>query len=82
MNTSDNTNMAGENANVNAAPGNPVPPIAPGIGIDPVAPAPPPTKKETSLREFLGKMDEYAPIVSLHHLPQGHHTINAHQDQD
>lgn len=82
MNTSDNTNMAGENANVNAAPGNPVPPIAPGIGIDPVAPAPPPTKKETSLREFLGKMDEYAPIipdaVTAHYLtvaglpPPGH----------
>lgn len=34
------------------------------------APAPPtlqesrlPTKKDTSLREFLGKMDDYAPIV-------------------
>lgn len=31
--------------------------------VDPLAAAPPPTKKETSLREFLGKMDEYAPIV-------------------
>lgn len=31
--------------------------------VDPIAAAPPPTKKETSLREFLGKMDEYAPIV-------------------
>ena len=34
-------------------------------GIDPMAPAPQPSKKETSLREFLGKMDDYAPIVSL-----------------
>jgi transcription initiation factor TFIID subunit 10 len=33
-------------------------------GIDPMAPAPQPSKKETSLREFLGKMDDYAPIVS------------------
>jgi transcription initiation factor TFIID subunit 10 len=31
--------------------------------IDQLAAAPPPTKKETSLREFLGKMDDYAPIV-------------------
>lgn len=31
--------------------------------IDQLAAAPAPTKKETSLREFLGKMDEYAPIV-------------------
>ncbi|WEW60920.1 hypothetical protein PRK78_006408 [Emydomyces testavorans] len=29
-------------------------------GIDPIAP---PTKKLTSLREFLGQMDEYAPII-------------------
>lgn len=39
--------------NMNAAPGQ-----------DPMAPAPEPSKKETSLREFLGKMDDYAPIVS------------------
>lgn len=31
--------------------------------VDPMAPAPTPSKKETSLREFLGKMDDYAPIV-------------------
>lgn len=31
--------------------------------VDPMAAAPPPSKKETSLREFLGKMDDYAPIV-------------------
>lgn len=30
---------------------------------DPLATAPQPSKKETSLREFLGKMDDYAPIV-------------------
>lgn len=30
---------------------------------DPMAAAPQPSKKETSLREFLGKMDDYAPIV-------------------
>lgn len=32
--------------------------------VDQMAAAPPPSKKETSLREFLGKMDDYAPIVS------------------
>jgi len=34
--------------------------------LDPVAPAPDPrvpTKKDASLREFLNKMDDYAPIV-------------------
>lgn len=31
--------------------------------IDPVGPAPVPTKKDASLREFLSKMDDYAPIV-------------------
>lgn len=31
--------------------------------VDPIAPAPTPSKKETSLREFLGRMDDYAPIV-------------------
>ncbi|EEH06613.1 predicted protein [Histoplasma capsulatum G186AR] len=43
--------------------------IAPGIpidaGVNPVAAVPvlPPSKKDTSLREFLGQMDEYAPII-------------------
>ncbi|KAJ5636241.1 Transcription initiation factor TFIID 23-30kDa subunit [Penicillium longicatenatum] len=32
-------------------------------GLDSLAAAPPPTKKETGLREFLGKMDDYAPII-------------------
>lgn len=31
--------------------------------VDPITAAPTPSKKETSLREFLGKMDDYAPIV-------------------
>lgn len=31
--------------------------------VDQLAESSPPSKKETSLREFLGKMDEYAPIV-------------------
>lgn len=36
--------------------------------VDPVAPAPEPkvpTRKDASLKEFLGKMDDYAPIVSF-----------------
>lgn len=33
--------------------------------VDQLAAAPAPTKKETSLREFLGKMDDYAPIVRI-----------------
>lgn len=48
------------------APGNPVA----GLG--------PPTKKESSLREFLGKMDDYAPIVRLFRsspFPSFHKTI-------
>lgn len=35
--------------------------------VDPVAPAPDPklpTRKDASLKEFLSKMDDYAPIVS------------------
>jgi transcription initiation factor TFIID subunit 10 len=34
--------------------------------VDPLAPAPEPklpTRKDASLKEFLGKMDDYAPIV-------------------
>lgn len=47
--------------------------IAPGFPIDtevnPVAAAPALqlSKKDTSLREFLGQMDEYAPIVRYLH---------------
>jgi transcription initiation factor TFIID subunit 10 len=41
--------------------------------VDPVAPAPEPklpTRKDASLKEFLSKMDDYAPIVinPLYHL--------------
>ena len=35
--------------------------------VDPVAPAPEPklpTRKDASLKDFLAKMDDYAPIVS------------------
>ncbi|OGE58498.1 hypothetical protein PENARI_c001G08760 [Penicillium arizonense] len=45
-------NQPGANPDDTAAP-----------SIDPMAPAPQPSKKETSLREFLGKMDDYAPII-------------------
>ena len=36
--------------------------------VDPVAPAPEPklpTRKDASLKEFLSKMDDYAPIVII-----------------
>jgi transcription initiation factor TFIID subunit 10 len=39
--------------------------------VDPVAPAPEPklpTRKDASLKEFLSKMDDYAPIVRSHNL--------------
>ncbi|KAL5362402.1 transcription initiation factor TFIID 23-30kDa subunit-domain-containing protein [Aspergillus floccosus] len=38
-----------------------VAPVA--TSVDAIAAAAAPSKKETSLREFLGKMDEYAPII-------------------
>lgn len=47
------------------APGNPVQ----DAPVDALAAAAAPSKKETSLREFLGKMDDYAPIVRLVLLP-------------
>jgi hypothetical protein len=41
-----------------------VPPPAGGVGSTAtIAPAPPPTRKDRSLREFLDMMEEYAPIV-------------------
>lgn len=61
--TDTNTNNAGENGSASADPTAAA--AAGGLPVESVAPAPPPTKKETSLREFLGKMDEYAPIVSV-----------------
>ena len=39
-----------------------------GVDMDPVAPGPEPrvpSKKESSLREFISKMDDYAPIVGI-----------------
>ncbi|KAL2821685.1 hypothetical protein BJX63DRAFT_378912 [Aspergillus granulosus] len=57
-----------------AAIGNPVQPTV--VSVDAAASS----KKETSLREFLGKMDEYAPIVcfsfSLFRVPQLLHPLS------
>lgn len=44
-----------------------VPVATEGEEVDPVAPAPEPkvqTRKDATLKEFLSKMDDYAPIVS------------------
>lgn len=40
-------------------------PVQAADSVDATLAATAPSKKETSLREFLGKMDEYAPIVSI-----------------
>lgn len=63
MNTGSNTNVAGASDGDNAT-GNPVQDAVP-TSVDAIAAAVAPSKKETSLREFLGKMDDYAPIVCL-----------------
>jgi len=45
--------------------------------VDPVAPAPDPklpTRKDASLKEFLSKMDDYAPIVCLNGTSQNART--------
>jgi hypothetical protein len=45
-----------------------VPVANPDEEVDPVAPAPEPklpTRKDASLKQFLSKMDDHAPIVSL-----------------
>lgn len=85
MNTAENSQsgmaVGGDNTATKSAE---APAVAPGVipaDMDPLAAAPP-SKKETSLREFLGKMDEYAPIipdaVTAHYLtvaglpPPGH----------
>lgn len=69
MNTAENSQsgmtVGGDNIATKSAE---APAVAPGVipaDMDPLAAAAPPSKKETSLREFLGKMDEYAPIVSM-----------------
>jgi hypothetical protein len=50
------------NENEQAAPGAAVPQ---GVGLEPTsAEAKLANKKDTSLKEFLSKMDDYAPIVS------------------
>lgn len=59
MNNGENT--AGASVNVEGL-GNPLEDAVP-TSVDALAAAAAPSKKETSLREFLGKMDEYAPIV-------------------
>lgn len=68
MNATENNNAnmtgGGDNTAAGTAPENSVPGVIPA-DMDPLAAAAPPSKKETSLREFLGKMDEYAPIVSI-----------------
>lgn len=46
-----------------------VPAMAPEEEADAAAPPPEPkmpTRKDASLKEFLGKMDDYAPIVRPH----------------
>jgi transcription initiation factor TFIID subunit 10 len=84
MSSGDNTNLSGQNGSTNTvALGNP--PVVPAgmMGnTDAVGSVAPPTKKESTLRDFLGKMDEYAPIipdaVTAHYLtvaglpPPGH----------
>lgn len=59
MNNGENTAGAGANGE---GLGNPLQEAVP-TSVDALAAAAAPSKKETSLREFLGKMDEYAPIV-------------------
>ncbi|KAE8391931.1 transcription initiation factor TFIID 23-30kDa subunit-domain-containing protein [Aspergillus alliaceus] len=54
------TKMTNSNDAEDPAIGNP---IQEPTSVDALAAAAAPSKKETSLREFLGKMDEYAPII-------------------
>ncbi|EAW13018.1 putative TFIID and and SAGA complex TAF10 subunit [Aspergillus clavatus NRRL 1] len=56
-----NTGGANEGENT-VAPGGSAQDALP-TSVDAIAAAVAPSKKETSLREFLGKMDEYAPII-------------------
>ncbi|GIJ99943.1 hypothetical protein Aspvir_003957 [Aspergillus viridinutans] len=61
MSTSGITNAAGASDGDNMI-GNPAQDAVP-TSVDAIAAAVAPSKKETSLREFLGKMDDYAPII-------------------
>lgn len=63
MNTGSNTNVPGASDGDNTT-GNPVQDAVP-TSVDAIAAAVAPSKKETSLREFMSKMDDYAPIVGL-----------------
>lgn len=57
-------NTGGENPPEPTEPTEPENMVAPGNPVqDAPVDAAAPSKKETSLREFLGKMDDYAPIV-------------------
>lgn len=62
LNASNDTKMTNANDAEDPTVGNP---IQTATSVDAFAAAAAPSKKETSLREFLGKMDEYAPIVSF-----------------
>lgn len=55
--------------NGNGDDAGPLNPAQEAASVDALAAAAAPSKKETSLREFLGKMDEYAPIVRQHFVP-------------
>lgn len=61
-----NQNPAGNDAAAAAENSIPAP-----TSVDALAAAAAPAKKETSLREFMGKMDEYAPIVRFLAFPPG-----------
>lgn len=69
MNPNPGENNAPPEPDTMVAPGNPVQ----DAPVDALAAAAAPSKKETSLREFLGKMDDYAPIVRFVTLFHLHH---------
>ncbi|KAE8378788.1 transcription initiation factor TFIID 23-30kDa subunit-domain-containing protein [Aspergillus bertholletiae] len=60
LNTSNDSKMTNATDAEDPAVGNP---IQTATSVDAFAAAAAPSKKETSLREFLGKLDEYAPII-------------------
>lgn len=69
-----------EAASSSAPNANGVDPTASAVAPTAPTPALPdgklPTRKDASLKEFLSKMDDYAPIVSL--LPNLSHSLNLH----